>query len=171
MAKTLEKYLWKCSSLITLLASYKSYKNYKDFLRILTNKWRTALGGYFRIKAQSNILTEHLFVDAFKEEKTTRYRNSRPKKFCKKGAVKNFANFTGKHLCLSLFLNKVVGPRPATLLRKRLWQRCFPVELAKFLRTLFYRTLPTAASEDILLTISVLLVFATSAFTRDRSSH
>ena len=26
------------------------------------------------------------------------------------------------------------------LLEKRLWRRCFPVNFAKFLRTLFYRT-------------------------------
>ena len=29
------------------------------------------------------------------------------------------------------------GLRPATLLKKRLWRRCFPVNLAKFLRTTF----------------------------------
>ena len=35
----------------------------------------------------------------------------------------------------------------ATLLKKSLWQRCFPVNLAKFLRThLFYRTPLVAAS-------------------------
>ena len=28
--------------------------------------------------------------------------------------------------------------RPATLLKKRLWHRCFPVNFAKFLRTLFF---------------------------------
>ena len=28
-----------------------------------------------------------------------KYRNSRPKIFCKKGVLKNFAKFTGKHLC------------------------------------------------------------------------
>ena len=27
----------------------------------------------------------------------------------KRGVFKNFANFTGKHLCWSLFLNKVTG--------------------------------------------------------------
>ena len=27
---------------------------------------------------------------------------------------------------------------PTTLLKKRLWQRCFPVNFAKFLRTLFF---------------------------------
>ena len=36
----------------------------------------------------------------------------------------------------SLFLNKVAG-QPATLLKKRLWHRRFPVNFAKFLRTPF----------------------------------
>ena len=53
----------------------------------------------------------------------------------KKGVLRNFAKFTGKHLCQSLFLNKVAGLTPATLLKKRLWHRCFPVNFAKFLRT------------------------------------
>ena len=37
--------------------------------------------------------------------------------FCKKGVLENFANFTGKHLCQSLFFNKVAGLRLATLLK------------------------------------------------------
>ena len=45
--------------------------------------------------------------------------------------------FTGKHLCQSLFFNKVAGLRPATSLKKRLWHRCFPLSFAKFLRTPF----------------------------------
>ena len=57
--------------------------------------------------------------------------------FCKKGVLRNFAKFTGKHMCQSLFLNKIAGLRPATLLRNRLWHRCFPVNFAKFLRTSF----------------------------------
>ena len=40
----------------------------------------------------------------------------------------------GKHLCQGLFLNTVGGLRPATLLKKRLWHRCFPVNFAKFLK-------------------------------------
>ena len=39
-----------------------------------------------------------------------------------RGVLKNFAKFTGKHLCQSLFFNKVAGLRPATLLEKRLAQ-------------------------------------------------
>ena len=65
-------------------------------------------------------------------------RSSRLKVFCKKAVLKNFAKFTGKHLCQSLFFNKVADLRPATLLKKRLWHRCFPVDFAKLLRTPFF---------------------------------
>ena len=60
-----------------------------------------------------------------------------PEVLCKKGVLSNFAKFTGKHMSPSLFFNKVAGLRPATLLKKRLWQRCFLVNFAKFLRTPF----------------------------------
>ena len=46
---------------------------------------------------------------------------SRLEVFYKKGVIKNFAKFTGKYLYQSLFFNKVAGPCPATLLRKRLF--------------------------------------------------
>ena len=75
------------------------------------------------------------------------YRSNRPEVFCKKGVLRNFATFTGKHLCQSLYFNKVAGLKPATLLKKRFWHRCFSVNFVKFLRTLFlYTTSPAAAS-------------------------
>ena len=47
---------------------------------------------------------------------------------CKRGVLKNFLNFTGKHLCWSLFLIKL-----------QVWEltkkRCFPVKFAYFLTT------------------------------------
>ena len=46
----------------------------------------------------------------------------------KKGVTKNFAKFTGKHLCQSLW-------------KKRLWNRCFPVNFAKFSRALFLQNI------------------------------
>ena len=52
-----------------------------------------------------------------------------------KGVLKNFAKFTGKYLCQSLFFNTVAGLRPTTLLKKRLWYRCFPMNFVKFLGT------------------------------------
>ena len=42
----------------------------------------------------------------------------------KKGALRSFAKFTGKHLCQRIFFNKVAI--------------CFPVNFAKFLRTSFF---------------------------------
>ena len=57
---------------------------------------------------------------------------------CGKGVLRNFAKFTGKHLFQSFFFNKVAGLSPATLLKKRLWHRCFPVDFAKFIRTPFF---------------------------------
>ena len=57
---------------------------------------------------------------------------------CKKGVLRNFTKFKGKHLCQSLFFNKVTGLRAATLLKKRLWHRCFPVSFGRFLRTPFF---------------------------------
>ena len=67
--------------------------------------------------------------------KMKNFRSSRPEVFYKKGAVRIFTKFTGKYLCQSLFLNKVAGLRTATLLKKRLWHRCFPVNFVKSLRT------------------------------------
>ena len=64
-------------------------------------------------------------------------RSSHQRCSIRKGVLRNFSKFTGKHLCQSLFFNKVAGLRPATLLKKRLWHRCFPVNFEKFLRTPF----------------------------------
>ena len=43
-------------------------------------------------------------------------RSSGPHIFYQKGYLRNFAKFTGKHLCQSLYFNKVAELRPATLL-------------------------------------------------------
>ena len=43
-------------------------------------------------------------------------RNSRPEVFCKKGVPSNFTKLTGKHLCQSLFYNKLAGLRPGVFL-------------------------------------------------------
>ena len=69
-------------------------------------------------------------------------RNIHQRCSLRKGVLINFAIFTRKHLCQSLFFNEVTGLCPATLLKKRLWHRCFPVNFAKFLRTLFFYRAP-----------------------------
>ena len=45
-------------------------------------------------------------------------RSSRSRLFFKTGVLPNFANFTGKQLCRSLFLIKLQALRPATLLKR-----------------------------------------------------
>ena len=56
---------------------------------------------------------------------------------CEKGVLRNFAKFIGKHPCQSFFFNKLAGLRPATLIKRRIWHKCFPMNFAKFLRTPF----------------------------------
>ena len=70
--------------------------------------------------------------------KTKKYRSSRPEEFCKKRVLRDFVKFTGKDLCHSLFFKKVAELRPSTLLKKRLCFRCFPVNFAELLRTPFF---------------------------------
>ena len=49
--------------------------------------------------------------------KLTAVGNSRSQMFFRVGVYKNFANFTGKHLCWSLFLIKLQAFMPPTLLK------------------------------------------------------
>ena len=82
------------------------------------------------------LLTSKIFYSKISQY-VRKNRSSRPEVFCKKGVLRNFTKFAGKHLFQNLFLNKVADQGPATLFRKRLWHRCFPANLAKFLRTSF----------------------------------
>ena len=73
-----------------------------------------------------------------------RKRSSLPEVFCKKGVLKIFARFTWKHLCQSLFFNKVAGT--ATLLKIESGAGLFLWILWNFEEHLFNRTVLVAAS-------------------------
>ena len=64
-------------------------------------------------------------------------RSSHPKAFWKKKVLNNFAEFTGKRLCQSLFNNKAGGLRSAILLKKRLWQVFFS-EFCENFKNIFF---------------------------------
>ena len=64
-------------------------------------------------------------------------RSSRSQIFLKIGVLKNFAVFTRKHQRWSLFLIKLQTGRSA----KRLQHRCFPVNIAQFLRIPFLQNI------------------------------
>ena len=73
-------------------------------------------------------------------------RSSRPEVFCKKGVLKKFAKFSGKHLCQSLFFNKVAGGA-CNFIKKETLAQVFSCEFCKISKnTFFYRTPPVAAS-------------------------
>ena len=69
------------------------------------------------------------------------YRSSNRRCFVRKGVLRNFAKFTGKHLCQSFFLTLFFFFRSqaCNFIKKRLWHRRFPVSFQKFLRTPFSR--------------------------------
>ena len=75
--------------------------------------------------SKNTFFIEHLQTTA--SDLSSVLRSSRPEVFCKKGVLRNFAKFAGKHLCQTLLFNK-----------RRLWHRCFPVNFVKFLRTPFF---------------------------------
>ena len=100
------------------------------------------LGGVSALRQTiSNLLLS--IIQLGRETKEVAYFNSSSHQKCsmQKEVPRNFTKFTRKHLCQSLFFNKVTGLRSVTLLKKRNWHRYIPVKFVKFLRTPFYRTL------------------------------
>ena len=87
-----------------------------------------------------------------------KYRSSHQRCSVKKGGLRNFSKFTGKHLCHCLFFNKVAGLRPyaCNFLKKRLWDSCFPLNFVKILRTSFLQN----TSTQLLLEIPVSKLFS-----------
>ena len=63
-------------------------------------------------------------------------RSSRQRCSVKKGVLRNFLKFTEKHLCQSLFFNKVAGSA-CNFIKKETLAQLFPVNFTKFLRTPF----------------------------------
>ena len=73
-------------------------------------------------------------------------RSSCPEVFCKKGVLRNVIKFTRKHLCQSLFFDKVAGLRHATLIIKETLAQVLSSEFYEISKnTFFYRTLLVAA--------------------------
>ena len=70
------------------------------------------------------------------------------------GVLKNFANFTGKHLCWSLFFTKLQAFRPATLLKIDSCTSVFLWNLRNSEEQLFWRT-----SERLLLCIDDFIIY------------
>ena len=87
-----------------------------------------------RFKCSSNNSSNVLQMFFMTIQIVAPYKSSHRRFSVRKGVLRNFAKFTGKHLCQSLFFNNLF-----LILKKRLWHMCFPVNFAKFLRTPFLK--------------------------------
>ena len=71
-------------------------------------------------------------------------RSSHSEVFCKRSVFKNFAKFTGKHQCQSLFFNKVAG---RNFIKKETLAQVFTCEFFEIFKNAFLcRPSPVAAS-------------------------
>ena len=68
-------------------------------------------------------------------------KSSYPRCTVEKDALKNFTNFTGKHLCWSLFLIKLQGWGPSALLKRNTNAVVFQWNLWNFSEHLLLRTI------------------------------
>ena len=116
------------------LLSYFSTKRSWILKRLITN---------WKIISRINVISLRSVMRAFILERTklkcivfTNTRSRRLQMFFKIGTLKNFAVITRKHLCRSLFLNELQAWRPRK--RYRIQHRCFPVNNAKVLGTVFF---------------------------------
>ena len=82
------------------------------------------------------------------------FRSSHRRCSVRKGVFRDFAKFTGKYPCQSLFFNKVVDLSPATLLKKETLAQVFSCEFCKISTNTFLKEhLWVTASEHYFLNI------------------
>ena len=87
----------------------------------------------------SKIILQNMSISHTKRQIFKEHRNSCPKMFCKKGFLRNFTKFTGKHLCQSLYFIKT----------KEILAQVFSCEICENSKNTFsYRTPPVAASKS-----------------------
>ena len=85
------------------------------------------------------------------KHRTAIFRNSRPEVFCRKGAHRNFTKFKRKHLCQSLFFNKVPG-----LIKKETLVQVLSCEFCEIPKITFLQRTPLVAASVFCKTSSTL---------------
>ena len=117
--------------------------------------WRINLNTYLNVYSsesffllKGNSAIRFSYWNDNSKDKNFKGQKQPPEVSVRKGLLRNFTKFTGKHLYQSLFCSLLIRPKvwlncqkrnvkfvSATLLKERLWHRCFPVNFVKFLRT------------------------------------
>ena len=104
-------------------------------------RWFSKAVWYFSlsmIKSPYNLLSKVKSSSNKISAKSYWYRSSRPEVFCKKKMFLKISQNPQENACARSRFNKVAGLRSATLLKERLWHRCFLVNFTKFLETPFF---------------------------------
>ena len=89
-------------------------------------------------------------------------RGSHRRYSVKKGVFINFAKFTGKHRCQSLFLNKVAGLRPqaCNFIKKETLAQLFSYEFCEIYKNTFYYRTPLVVASGVLINFAILEPFS-----------
>ena len=122
------------------MTKYNQCKKFINLSKVFVLGFGMQVGSFFRTR-DDDLKTKSLTPSYNLDLKPSGSCNSQPLKkpsylhmLFKVGSSKNFAIFTGKHLCWALFLIKFKGLQ---LFKNRLQHRCFFVDIAKFLVTSF----------------------------------
>ena len=81
----------------------------------------------------TSIFREVILKQEMEKMSKTRNESEASGVFCKNGVLRNFANFTGKQLCWSLF---GINPQACSFLKKR---PCFSREICKIFEKTFFK--------------------------------
>ena len=112
--------------------------------------WKHLCWSLFLIKLQacrktpSLILFVHERLNAYMRKysklihRKSNYRSSCPEVFCKKGVIRNFAKFPGKHLCQSLFFLTKLQTDTCNFIKKDALAQVFPCEFCEISKTTFF---------------------------------
>ena len=91
----------------------------------------------------------NLWINGFpcwRSSKPPSTKSSLPDVFCEKVVLRNFAKFTGKHLCQGFIFNKVAGA--CNFIKKKALAQMFSCEFCEISKnTFFYRTPLVVAPE------------------------
>ena len=83
--------------------------------------------------------------------KMCNFQKKPPEMFCKKGVLRNFAKYTGKHLCQSLFFDKVVGLQSTS-------KRLLPGSVILFISIVSLNGISNSSVYEMLVAKSLFLV-------------
>ena len=110
--------LIRCNQQIFWFATHKRVRSATRSIR-KKKLWRKCFSvNFFRTQYLQNT-----------SRRLTQYRSNRSQMFFQIGTLKNFATFTAKYFAI------FTGLKARNFIKKRLQHRCFPLNIAKFLRS------------------------------------